>query len=119
MRATRCCLGVGWDGLCALLSPCVPHSVVGPALTFRVRHNAQNLSLADVANRAGECSGWGSLLLHACFPSSPGAERGSGSQELPPYVPVLLAELWTWGMVGSAWGVLILLELPWPKEAPR
>lgn len=27
-------------------------SVVGPALTFRVRHNAQNLSLADVANRA-------------------------------------------------------------------
>uniref|UniRef100_A0A8C3L4V3 Protein tyrosine phosphatase receptor type N n=1 Tax=Chrysolophus pictus TaxID=9089 RepID=A0A8C3L4V3_CHRPC len=31
-------------------------SVVGPALTFRVRHNAQNLSLADVASRAGECS---------------------------------------------------------------
>ncbi|XP_042746523.1 receptor-type tyrosine-protein phosphatase-like N isoform X2 [Lagopus leucura] len=27
-------------------------SVVGPALTFRVRHNAQNLSLADVASRA-------------------------------------------------------------------
>ncbi|KAI6065141.1 Receptor-type tyrosine-protein phosphatase-like N isoform X2 [Aix galericulata] len=27
-------------------------SVVGPALTFRVRQNAQNLSLADVANRA-------------------------------------------------------------------
>ncbi|OXB77090.1 UNVERIFIED_CONTAM: hypothetical protein H355_007737 [Colinus virginianus] len=27
-------------------------SVVGPALTFRVRHNTQNLSLADVASRA-------------------------------------------------------------------
>ncbi|NXC50456.1 PTPRN protein, partial [Penelope pileata] len=27
-------------------------SVVGPALTFRIQHNAQNLSLADVASRA-------------------------------------------------------------------
>uniref|UniRef100_A0A670JNK3 Protein tyrosine phosphatase receptor type N n=1 Tax=Podarcis muralis TaxID=64176 RepID=A0A670JNK3_PODMU len=31
------------------LSPC---SVVGPALTFRIRQNHQNLSLGDVANRA-------------------------------------------------------------------
>uniref|UniRef100_A0A8B9PLE4 Protein tyrosine phosphatase receptor type N n=1 Tax=Apteryx owenii TaxID=8824 RepID=A0A8B9PLE4_APTOW len=29
-------------------------SVVGPALTFRIRQNPQNLSLADVASRAGE-----------------------------------------------------------------
>ncbi|XP_008528204.1 receptor-type tyrosine-protein phosphatase-like N isoform X2 [Equus przewalskii] len=28
-------------------------SVVGPALTFRIRHNDQNLSLADVAQQAG------------------------------------------------------------------
>ncbi|XP_054979145.1 receptor-type tyrosine-protein phosphatase-like N isoform X2 [Sorex araneus] len=28
-------------------------SVVGPALTFRIRHNEQNLSLADVTQRAG------------------------------------------------------------------
>uniref|UniRef100_A0A8C0FR12 Protein tyrosine phosphatase receptor type N n=1 Tax=Bubo bubo TaxID=30461 RepID=A0A8C0FR12_BUBBB len=29
-------------------------SVVGPALTFRIRQNPQNLSLADVASQAGE-----------------------------------------------------------------
>ncbi|NXG81373.1 PTPRN protein, partial [Stercorarius parasiticus] len=29
-------------------------SVVGPALTFRIRQNPQNLSLADVANQAGQ-----------------------------------------------------------------
>lgn len=29
-------------------------SVVGPALTFRIRQNPQNLSLADVASHAGE-----------------------------------------------------------------
>ena len=29
-------------------------SVVGPALTFRIRQNAQNLSAADVAEKAGE-----------------------------------------------------------------
>uniref|UniRef100_A0A663MXW8 Protein tyrosine phosphatase receptor type N n=1 Tax=Athene cunicularia TaxID=194338 RepID=A0A663MXW8_ATHCN len=29
-------------------------SVVGPALTFRIRQNPQNLSLAEVANQAGE-----------------------------------------------------------------
>ena len=28
-------------------------SVVGPALTFRIRHNEQNLSLADVTQQAG------------------------------------------------------------------
>lgn len=31
-----------------------PGSVVGPALTFRIRQNPQNLSLADVASHAGE-----------------------------------------------------------------
>uniref|UniRef100_A0A2I3RC73 Protein tyrosine phosphatase receptor type N n=1 Tax=Pan troglodytes TaxID=9598 RepID=A0A2I3RC73_PANTR len=34
---------------CRLLSG----SVVGPALTFRIRHNEQNLSLADVTQQAG------------------------------------------------------------------
>lgn len=29
-------------------------SVVGPALTFRIRHNEQNLSLADVTQQAGK-----------------------------------------------------------------
>lgn len=38
----------------------LPCSVVGPALTFRIRHNHQNLSLGDVANRAGKLmyTGW-------------------------------------------------------------
>uniref|UniRef100_A0A8B9SL84 Protein tyrosine phosphatase receptor type N n=1 Tax=Anas platyrhynchos TaxID=8839 RepID=A0A8B9SL84_ANAPL len=41
------------DGVCTPRShPVSPGSVVGPALTFRVRQNAQNLSLADVASRA-------------------------------------------------------------------
>uniref|UniRef100_A0A8C8AB57 Protein tyrosine phosphatase receptor type N n=1 Tax=Otus sunia TaxID=257818 RepID=A0A8C8AB57_9STRI len=34
--------------------PLLPGSVVGPALTFRIRQNPQNLSLADVASQAGE-----------------------------------------------------------------
>lgn len=29
-------------------------SVVGPAVTFRIRHNEQNLSLADVTQQAGK-----------------------------------------------------------------
>lgn len=36
------------------LCPLLPGSVVGPALTFRIRQNPQNLSLADVASQAGE-----------------------------------------------------------------
>uniref|UniRef100_A0A8C0HMX3 Protein tyrosine phosphatase receptor type N n=1 Tax=Buteo japonicus TaxID=224669 RepID=A0A8C0HMX3_9AVES len=36
------------------LCPPLPGSVVGPALTFRIRQNPQNLSLADVASQAGE-----------------------------------------------------------------
>lgn len=36
------------------LCPPVPGSVVGPALTFRIRQNPQNFSLADVASQTGE-----------------------------------------------------------------
>lgn len=52
----RAVVGMGRGGLCSLVSHCVhlPGSVVGPALTFRIRQNPQNLSLADVANQAGE-----------------------------------------------------------------
>ena len=40
----------------SILSSCVlfPCSVVGPALTFRIRPNNQNLSAEDVADKAGE-----------------------------------------------------------------
>lgn len=37
-----------------MLCPRFPGSVVGPALTFRIRQNPQNLSLSDVASQAGE-----------------------------------------------------------------
>uniref|UniRef100_A0A8B9FDI4 Protein tyrosine phosphatase receptor type N n=1 Tax=Amazona collaria TaxID=241587 RepID=A0A8B9FDI4_9PSIT len=37
-----------------MLCPPFPGSVVGPALTFRIRQNPQNLSLSDVASQAGE-----------------------------------------------------------------
>lgn len=36
------------------LCPPFPGSVVGPALTFRIRQNPQNFSLADVASQTGE-----------------------------------------------------------------
>lgn len=35
---------------------CVFHRVVGPAVTFKVSPNAQNVSTADVANVAGRFS---------------------------------------------------------------
>lgn len=38
------------------------HSVVGPALTFRVRPNSQNLTAAEVADKAGKCV-WEALVL--------------------------------------------------------
>lgn len=54
-------LSCGGDGVCAPpfhTVPPLPNSVVGPALTFRIRQNPQNLSLADVASQAGElCKG--------------------------------------------------------------
>lgn len=31
------------------------HRVVGPAVTFKVRPNSQNVSTADVADLAGRC----------------------------------------------------------------
>uniref|UniRef100_A0A8D0HQ46 Protein tyrosine phosphatase receptor type N n=1 Tax=Sphenodon punctatus TaxID=8508 RepID=A0A8D0HQ46_SPHPU len=45
---------IGGEGGCQGSAPSIPFggSVVGPALTFRIRQNHQNLSLADVANRA-------------------------------------------------------------------
>uniref|UniRef100_A0A8C9NJ61 Protein tyrosine phosphatase receptor type N n=1 Tax=Serinus canaria TaxID=9135 RepID=A0A8C9NJ61_SERCA len=49
--------GMGQGGLHFQLSHCVPPvpgSVVGPALTFRIRQNPQNFSLADVASQTGE-----------------------------------------------------------------
>lgn len=35
---------------------CVFHRVVGPAVTFKVRPNTQNISTTDVANVAGRFS---------------------------------------------------------------
>uniref|UniRef100_A0A8B9PG87 Protein tyrosine phosphatase receptor type N n=1 Tax=Apteryx owenii TaxID=8824 RepID=A0A8B9PG87_APTOW len=46
--------GVGAGSAVPGLTLCPSGSVVGPALTFRIRQNPQNLSLADVASRAGE-----------------------------------------------------------------
>lgn len=34
------------------------HRVVGPAVTFKVRPNSQNVSTADVADLAGRCPPW-------------------------------------------------------------
>ncbi|GAB1285119.1 Protein tyrosine phosphatase receptor type N [Apodemus speciosus] len=53
--------GCGWSKLLEILAEHVHMSsgsfinisVVGPAVTFRIRHNEQNLSLADVTQQAG------------------------------------------------------------------
>ncbi|NXA21454.1 PTPRN protein, partial [Ibidorhyncha struthersii] len=49
-------------------------SVVGPALTFRIRQNPQNLSLADVSSQAGEMA----KQLKAGMEQEPSA-RGGGA----------------------------------------
>ena len=42
--------------LCVCVCLCVFSRVVGPAVTFKVSPNTQNVSTADVANVAGRCS---------------------------------------------------------------
>lgn len=55
-RRDRAVVGMGRGSALPGLTLCPPFpgSVVGPALTFRIRQNPQNLSLADVASQAGE-----------------------------------------------------------------
>jgi len=96
------------------LCPPLPGSVVGPALTFRIRQNPQNLSLVDVASQAGELGrgppGPAPLLPPA--PPSFGVPCPRDQEEAaPPCIPVPLAELGSWRGVSSCWGYPLVLSL--------
>lgn len=75
------------------MTPPLPGSVVGPALTFRIRQNPQNFSLADVASQTGEL-GSVPLILFLAFPPSCGCPfLGTRERGLLPYIPLPLPEL--------------------------
>lgn len=79
---------VGRGGLHFQVSHCVPPlpgSVVGPALTFRIRQNAQNFSLADVAGQTGELSSV-SLVLFLSSPPSCGVPLPKDQEEGAPTI---------------------------------
>lgn len=78
---------LGWAGrLHFQVSHCVPPlslSVVGPALTFRIRQNPQNFSLADVASQTGEL-GSVPLIFFLAFPPCCGVPLPRDQEERAP-----------------------------------
>lgn len=67
------------------LCVCVFHRVVGPAVTFKVSPNTQNVTTADVANVAGRCFLGSLMLLLVALPQKKdGAIIGSSAAHLRP-----------------------------------